>query len=79
MTEKKQKEEINVFESSLVPKQEVLGSDERTELLKKLGITLKQLPRMKPDDPIAKILNAKKGDIIKIARKHSGEYYRVVA
>jgi len=75
----KKEKQINVFESTLVPKQEVLTGDERSELIKNLGIHLKQLPKMRGDDPIVKILNAKKGDVIKIIRDPEGQpYYRVV-
>lgn len=78
---KKDKKEkvLNIFASSLVPKQEILSGDERAELIKNLGITLKQLPKMRINDPVAKILNAKKGDVIRVIRDPEGSpYYRVV-
>ena len=75
----KKEKQVNIFESKLVPKQEILSGDERADLIKKLGITLKQLPRMRGDDPIVKILNAKKGDVIRVIRDpESSPYYRVV-
>jgi DNA-directed RNA polymerase subunit H (RpoH/RPB5) len=74
--------EIDVFQSSLVPKHEIVNAEEKEELLKKLSIRLKQLPRMKRSDAIAKILGAKRGDVVRIARNSQVAseyyYYRVV-
>ncbi len=68
--------------SELVPKHELLTEEQKQILLKKLGINLKQLPRIKQTDPASKRLDAKKLDVIKIIRKSptAGEsvYYRVV-
>jgi len=76
-------DEINIFESRLVPKHEVLPDDEKIIFLENLRINAKQLPRIKFDDPAAKGLGAKKGDVIKITRKSptAGEtyYYRLVS
>ena len=78
----KEKKEIDIFESGIVPKHEVLSEEEKAKILEQFGITLKQLPRIKHEDPVVKRLGAKKDDIIKITRKSpiSGEYdyYRVV-
>jgi len=76
--EKKEEEkEFDIFQSSLVPKHELLNDEEKAELMKKLNIKLKQLPRIRRNDMAAKILNAKRGDIIRITRKSpvAGEYY----
>jgi DNA-directed RNA polymerase subunit H len=79
---KEEAEEFDLFKSGLVPKHELLSGEEKAELLAKLNVAAKQLPRIKDDDPVVKILNAKKGDVIKIKRKSlsAGEYnyYRVV-
>ena len=65
-----------------MPKHILLNETEREAVLKRFGITLRQLPRMTANDPLAKLLNAKIGDVIKIIRKSetAGEtdYYRVV-
>jgi len=78
----KEQEEINIFQSNLVPKHETLNDEEKAELLKKLNIKLRQLPRMKSDDAALKTLNAKRGDVVRITRRSqiAGEYfyYRVV-
>ena len=71
-----------VGEHFLVPKHEILGGEEKAELLKKLNVSLKQLPRIKEDDPVIKMIQGKHGDVVKITRKSmvAGEYnyYRVV-
>ncbi len=83
---KKQEEEkeksFDIFQSSLVPKHEIMNPEEKAELLKKLNISLKQLPRIKNDDPAVKVINAKHGDVVRVTRRSptAGEcyYYRVV-
>jgi DNA-directed RNA polymerase subunit H len=69
-------------EHMLVPKHEILSEEEAEELLKILGVRKEQLPKMKADDPIAKEIGAKPGDIVKITRKSltAGEsvFYRLV-
>ena len=81
MASKKDKEkdekEIDIFQNYLVPKQEMLNPEEKAELLKKFNITPKQLPRIKQEDAALKLLSAKKGDVVRIARRSqvAGEYY----
>ncbi len=74
--------EFNILEHELVPKHVLLSEEERKEVLKEYRATLKQLPRMLASDPVAKLLGAKPGDVVKIIRKSptAGEnvYYRVV-
>lgn len=74
--------ELDITKHNLVPKHELLKEKEREELLKKYGITLRQLPRILENDSLVKFLNAKIGDVIKITRNSetAGEtvYYRVV-
>jgi len=74
--------EIAITKHELVPKHILLDDKEREELLKKYGITLRQLPRMSASDPMAKLLNCKIGDVVKIIRKGEPagetEYFRVV-
>jgi DNA-directed RNA polymerase subunit H len=81
-TKKKEETELDIFQSGFVPKHEVLSGEDKAELLKKLNVAAKQLPRIKDDDPVVKILQAKRGDVLKITRKSlsAGEYiyYRVV-
>jgi DNA-directed RNA polymerase subunit H len=73
---------IDIEKHKLVPKHIILNEQEKEEVLKKYGISLKQLPRILVSDPIIKLLNGKPGDVVKIIRKSptAGEavYYRVV-
>ena len=82
MAVKKEEKDIDIFQSNLVPKHEILGGEEKAELLKRLNVLLKQLPRVKEEDPVVKLLQGKRGDVMKITRKShvAGEYnyYRVV-
>lgn len=82
-TKKKEESELDIFQSNLVPKHQILSGDEKAELLKNLNVAAKQLPRIKEEDPVVKLLQGKKGDVIKIIRKSpvAGEYnyYRVIA
>ena len=74
--------QINIFESELVPKHGIMSEDEKAAFLKQYNVSLKQLPRIKHDDPAVKELAAKKGDIIRVTRNDPGVgeylYYRVV-
>ncbi|AEB94143.1 MAG: DNA-directed RNA polymerase subunit H [Metallosphaera sp.] len=60
---------IDPREHTLVPKHEVLPIEEAYNVLKELGVGPEQLPWMKASDPMAKAINAKPGDIVKITRK----------
>ena len=74
--------ELDITKHELVPKHTLLSDKEKEELLKKYGIMLRQLPRMLQSDPLAKLLNCKIGDVVKIIRMSEtageAEYYRVV-
>jgi len=60
---------VNLQDHVLVPKHEILTDSEVEELLKLLGISKEQLPKIKSTDPIVKEIGAKPGDIVKITRK----------
>lgn len=74
--------EIRVSEHSLVPQHEVLSKEEKAEIMKRFNITEHQLPKIHAQDPAAKEIGAKNGDVIKITRKSptTGKtvYYRLV-
>ncbi len=53
----------------LVPKHELLSKEEAKELLKILGVRKEDLPKIRADDPIAKEIGAKPGDIVRIIRE----------
>lgn len=73
---------IDIEKHELVPKHIILNEQEKEEVLKGYGISLRQLPRILVSDPVIKLLNGKLGDVVKIIRKShtAGEtvYYRVV-
>ncbi|MEM7813284.1 MAG: DNA-directed RNA polymerase subunit H [Candidatus Aenigmatarchaeota archaeon] len=75
-------EEIDIFQSALVPKHEILSEADAKLLLEQLRISESQLPKIKVADPAVKALGAKVGDILRITRKSptAGEclYYRIV-
>ena len=78
-----EKTKIDIFKNNLVPRHEVLSEETKNDFLKTLNIVASQLPKILSTDPCVKLLNAKKGDVLKILRKSptAGEYYyyRVVA
>jgi len=73
---------FNIFEHALVPKHEIVSSEEREELLKDYRVQPYQLPRLRATDPGAKAIGARPGDIVRIIRDSptAGKYtsYRYV-
>ena len=77
------KNKINIFDHKIVPKHIILSEDEKNDVIKKYGIKkMSQFPKILKSDPIACVLVAKVGDLIKIIRKSEATkesvYYRVV-
>ena len=66
---KKQKFEFNIIEHKLVPEHIIISEKEKEEILKKFKITPDQLPKILNTDPVAKNIDAKPGQIVKIIRK----------
>ncbi|MFH1240491.1 MAG: DNA-directed RNA polymerase subunit H [Candidatus Diapherotrites archaeon] len=66
----------------LVPEHIIMPPEKATELLEKLGITKKDMPKIPKNDTALKDLKPVKGDIIKIIRDSptagKSVYYRVV-
>ena len=60
---------IRLQDHILVPKHEVLSKEEAEEVLRLLGVRPEQLPKIRADDPIAKEIGAKVGDIVRIIRE----------
>jgi len=71
-----------ILEHEYVPEHRLLSLEEAVEVLRRLGVKPWQLPKISVNDPIARALGAKPGDIIEIRRRSStaGEYihYRFV-
>ena len=65
-----------------MPKHMKMSEEEAEEILKKLNITRKQLPRILKEDPAIANLDVKKGDVIKITRNSpttgEADFYRVI-
>jgi len=78
----KKKSTIDVLDHHLVPKMKILGEKDKDKLLKKYGITEKDLPIMLADDPASQALDAKPGDVVEIKREDPtgpNLYYRLIA
>ena len=62
------KRKFRVTDHVLVPKHEVVPPNEALKILKELGVSPENLPRIKASDPVAREIGAKPGDIIRIER-----------
>lgn len=73
---------FNIFNHKLVPKHEILSSEEREKILSEYRVKPYQLPRIPASDPAVKAIGAKPGDIVRIIRDSptAGKYtaYRYV-
>lgn len=73
---------FNITKHELVPKHEVLTTQQRNEIVRKYKAGLKHFPLMLSSDPVARYYGALPGTMMKITRKSptAGEYvlYRVV-
>jgi DNA-directed RNA polymerase subunit H (RpoH/RPB5) len=75
--------DVDISKHKMVPRHTIVGDAEKQELLKRYNITLNHLPRMLITDPMAKFLDAKVGDVVKIVRESptagKATYFRVIA
>lgn len=73
---------FDIFEHRLVPLHEIVGEEEKKDLAQKYHAEPYQFPWIKATDPIAIILGAKPGDVVRITQKSetAGKYntYRYV-
>jgi DNA-directed RNA polymerase subunit H len=71
-----------VNDHEMVPEHVLLTPEEGVEVLKGFGIEAPQLPKIHINDPAAKEIGAKVGDIIKVIRKSTTAkqsiFYRLV-
>lgn len=58
----------DILNHELVPSHAILSESEIKKLFKNLDFEIEQLPKIKVDDPVAKTIDAKKGDILEITR-----------
>lgn len=68
---------INIIEHDIVPKHQILTTEEQWDVLQKYKLKKKQLPRIMNSDPIARYYNMKPGDICKITRPSEKAGYTV--
>jgi DNA-directed RNA polymerase subunit H len=80
--EKEEEKEYDILKHSLVPKHEIMTTEEVKEVLVKYNITTAQLPRILTTDATVKATGAKEGDVLKITRASPTAgvttYYRIV-
>ncbi|MFP4654979.1 MAG: DNA-directed RNA polymerase subunit H [Methanohalobium sp.] len=73
---------FSLLDHELIPKHEILATDELQTVLDFYKIDKEQLPKIKSSDPIVQEIQASEGDVVKITRNSqtAGEalYYRLV-
>lgn len=68
---------FDVFQHKLVPLHEIMSAEEKASLSKEYHAEPYKFPWIKSDDPIAIIIGAKPGDVVRITQKSqtAGKYF----
>eukprot|EP01013_Petalomonas_cantuscygni_P002551 TRINITY_DN12630_c0_g1_i1.p1 TRINITY_DN12630_c0_g1~~TRINITY_DN12630_c0_g1_i1.p1 ORF type:complete len:331 (-),score=28.87 TRINITY_DN12630_c0_g1_i1:246-1184(-) len=73
---------VNITKHRLVPKHELMSSEEADDFLARMSLKRSQIPKIKFEDPVARFFGAQKDDLFRITRpsETAGLYvsYRVV-
>lgn len=60
---------VDILQHDLVPGHTILSEEEAQKVFEEQDVRPDQVPKILPDDPVVKAIDAKVGDLIKITRK----------